>query len=71
MPKIAGTIERSRENSNSRGPRASDDRCLLDVLADGMDIDIDSASGEMVSVDSEEGAVRRAVGRLRGCEIGK
>lgn len=68
MPIIAGTMESRRENSKSRGPSARDARCLLHAFADGMGIDIDSASGERVSDESDEGVVRRAVGRLRGCK---
>lgn len=71
MPKTAGTMDSHRENSKSRGPRASEARCLLDVFVDGIGIDIDSASGDIVSVESEEGVVKRAVGRPRGYKMGK
>jgi hypothetical protein len=65
VPNTAGTMESRRENSKSKGPRASDIRCLLQAFGDGMGIVMDSASGERVSVDSDERGVRRAVGRLR------
>ena len=43
-------------------------RCLLVALFVGMGIDMDSVSGEKVDVDSAEGRVKRAVGRLRDWE---
>ena len=41
---------------------------VLPVVVEGMGMVIDSASGESVMDDSDEGAVRRAVGRFRGCQ---
>ena len=61
---MAGTIESNRENSNKIGPRASEVRGLQEWL-DEIGIVIDSESGDRLERDTE--AVKRAVGKFRGC----
>lgn len=61
---MAGTIESNRENSNKIGPRAKEVRGLQEWL-DEIGIVIDSERGDRLERDTE--AVKRAVGKFRGC----
>lgn len=61
MPKKAGTIDSNRENSKSNGAREMNDwEC-----DEGIGIVMVVERGE--SAERDDGGVKRAVGRLRGC----